>query len=306
MTLLARLSSFYHKPTHWQTLFPRSVEGSKVYFWTAKMVNPRARAIRRSFFSLLETEQVISKNDGFIVLPPESESLAVADLSMEVFEKRKELGLEFNDRKPFLQVLPIPLNLDFAAPIFDFACRTNMVSTVANYLGEVPKLSACQIWFSPNINFEEGRSQQFHRDAEDVKQVKCFLNLTDIDENAGPLTFLSADNTQKVFAGGEDKAHNVKYTDEQIFKHVNSAETQSSSGPKGQCAMVDTSNCLHYGSRPSDVDPKPRYVLMMQYTSQFAKSFPTINQKSRQVELAGQYTPEARARHQVVLDMYSE
>jgi hypothetical protein len=132
------------------------------------------------------------------------------------------------------------------------------------YMDAVPALSAASLWWTPPSDTEQ-QSQLFHRDAEDDRQIKFFFNLFDVTEQMGPLTFLSADVSQSVKRRlGYDSG---KMSDQAIDDAGGRGNRIVASGPAGGGIALDTSRCLHYGSRHNTVG---RLILMFQFTSFYA------------------------------------
>ena len=72
--------------------------------------------------------------------------------------------------------------------------------------------------YSPNkINFT-GRSQNWHIDGEDTKQIKVFIPLEKVDEFSGPLNFIDASNSYNIYSNLKKnriiKTRNTKLSDE--------------------------------------------------------------------------------------------
>jgi hypothetical protein len=139
-------------------------------------------------------------------------------------------------------------------------------------------LGDVKLMYSPNKNFEVGRSQTFHLDGEDYRQVKVFIHLTDVDANTGPLTILDATNSRKVYAGIR-RGRTPKHADETIFSFTDEHSAIQLCGPKGTIAFVDTCQCYHFGSRPSS---RPRLLLQLQYFTPFSIEMPIYGRHAQE------------------------
>ena len=53
--------------------------------------------------------------------------------------------------------------------------------------------------FSEQKNFN-GRSQNWHIDGEDTKQIKVFIPLEKVDKFSGPLNFIDATNSYNIYS----------------------------------------------------------------------------------------------------------
>lgn len=151
---------------------------------------------------------------------------------------------------------PEMLSFMISRPIVDIASR---------YFGSVPVLSSVSLWWTPPNDTVE-KSQLFHRDSEDARQLKFFFNIRDVTEDSGPFTFLSADKSEPVKRALGYNSGRVD--DARVIEAAGGEGAQiRMTGPAGSGAAVDTSRCLHYGSRGNTVG---RLVLMFQFTSFFA------------------------------------
>jgi len=141
--------------------------------------------------------------------------------------------------------------------LIDFALSDALLSIVTNYLGSVPILNRVDLVYSiarPNHD-EHISSQLFHQDHEGLKQAKVFLNIFDVDEEHGPFTFipagatdgiLSAIRQQRQRAGAPHEGH---YRDDEVSANGGPAAALQLRGPAGTAVVIDTSRCLHAGSR---------------------------------------------------------
>ncbi len=199
-------------------------------------------------------------------------------------------------KKPFLLTHDLHLlNGEFPA-VYQLALDPMILGAVAKYLGIFPVLVKAQIWYSPNKEFF-GRSQKFHIDGEDSRQVKCFIPLQTISKQTGPLTVIPAQESrllfQKLQQTGQVKYRNTKIDDELLFAHSQLREGCALTAEPGTVVMVDTCRCYHFGSRPSQTqDSQPRLLLHLHYQSPFSRMLPLwgLNKKARQLAAS----PEAK------------
>ena len=155
---------------------------------------------------------------------------------------------------------PELLRLMVSRPILDVASA---------YLGTVPKLSGARLCWSPE-NETARSSQLFHFDYEDLRQVKVFINIFETKEDQGPLTFLPADISAQVQRSIGRVLGRVQ--DERIYAGGGRNHELRLIGPPGSGAFLDTSRCLHYGSR---FNRRDRLVLIIQFLNYFSSFRPT-------------------------------
>jgi hypothetical protein len=161
--------------------------------------------------------------------------------------------------KPFLRNILRSEDLFDHPEIIGVATHPQLFGAVTQYLGQVPWLVNLQVWWTPP-NKTAIRSQLYHYDHRDTRQAKVFINLNEVDDNAGPLHFLSAASSEKVnrkIGYSQDE-----YTDEQVAGCIEPQEVVRTVGPAGAGFVVDTARCLHYGSRGNTKD---RLILMISY-----------------------------------------
>ena len=74
-----------------------------------------------------------------------------------------------------------------------------MLPVVTQYIGCLPILAKASYWYSPNERNVEGRSQSWHMDSEDVRQLKIMIPIDNIDQENGALSLVSANKSQEIF-----------------------------------------------------------------------------------------------------------
>ncbi len=145
--------------------------------------------------------------------------------------------------------------------ILNLAKNQSVVSAISAYLGQVPVIGSVQLWLSKPNPLREG-SQLFHLDKVDLRQVKLFLNIVDVDADNGPFTFIPADRTAALCDRLSDPFSRVM--DEEIESNDGLQHLAQITGSAGTGALVDTCRCLHCGSR---ISSGQRVLLLIQYLS---------------------------------------
>ena len=141
--------------------------------------------------------------------------------------------------------------------LVDFALSDPLFSIVTNYLGTIPNLHSVDLLYSVArlMPDEHISSQLFHRDPEGLTQAKVFLNVFDVDEAHGPFTFIPANQSERIVAAiwqqprRADGRNLGSYRDEEVKAHGGLDATIQLTGPAGTAAIVETSRCVHAGSR---------------------------------------------------------
>lgn len=170
---------------------------------------------------------------------------AVREIRSTVF--RAEQG----DVKPYLIDYAVP-SLDLESPLLRFALSDPVVAVASQYLGMAPILTGVTVLASPYIPSDGfSGSQLFHCDWEDRRQVKVFVLCTDVGPEHGPLQAVSAQASARVKAavgyhyGGPD----FRLGDDVVEPELHEGDRTTFMGPAGTVTFIDTSSCLHLGSR---------------------------------------------------------
>ncbi len=170
--------------------------------------------------------------------------------------------------KPFLvQVTDSAIELMNRKPIRDFLLSDTVINTAIHYMGRIPILTEVQLLWSP-VNETSVKSQQYHFDAEDYRQLKIFVNIEDVTSESGPLTLISSRQSEQIKAlTGYGGGRRTRLTDELVEAILGKGEQVSVIGPAGSGIICDTSRCLHFGSRRNK---RERLVLLIQFMDFFA------------------------------------
>lgn len=149
--------------------------------------------------------------------------------------------------------------------LVDFTLDDAFLEAAIAYLGTVPVLRRIGLGLAlPDPAHPAPRnSQLFHIDGDDRRQLKLFMAVEPVGPGDGAFTYLPAHVTQRVLAaipGGRRRGYSYEYfADEEVLPHIAPHELQRLEGPPGTALLIDTSRCLHYGSR---VEPGHRRLML--------------------------------------------
>lgn len=180
---------------------------------------------------------------------PALNRLAVA--CHELYRRFRDSGaadeqLARNPNKRFLLgVLSGNEFLDHPELVADMLDRS-ILDAAARYLGSVPRLEGAVLWWTPP-NESADSSQQWHIDELARRQVKILLNCSDVDEDCGPLHFLPAGRSDQLRNAMRHRRGRVDEAD--LLGRIAPEEVLQATGPAGSAVMLDSSRCLHFGSR---------------------------------------------------------
>lgn len=166
-----------------------------------------------------------------------------------------------------------------------------VLATAAGYFGRMPILSELQLLWTP-ANDTHRQSQKYHLDAEDHRQLKLFVNIFEVTPECGPLTLLPADRSAAVcratgYVGGRRK----RLDDEAIARAGAAQDAVRVLGPAGSGVFVDTSRCLHYGSRGNRGE---RLVLLIQFMDYYAPKLEPTDWAPVTISLVGDLDEASR------------
>lgn len=166
-----------------------------------------------------------------------------------------------------------------------FALQPRLLSFIARTMGGLPQLDYVLLTHSVPTDAPLTQSQLWHRDHDDIRTVKVFVYLTPVEsDDDGPFTLISGPCSDRI--GHTLRSH---MSDTTIFSRLDAACLKSVQAPRLTCFAVETSRCLHMGSR---VAPGHRRLL---YTATYT-SYPNLLGKDpRGFELVGDETPLAKA-----------
>lgn len=274
----------------------------KLDFFYSKILNQIYKILKfGSFFQLMGTtskinEEYIEKvtklhQFGFVSIDKNNnkETEEILEYGKKLFSNKEIQSKLFHDdqKKKFLRSCKIDLRNKENFQLIDFLFSNNLLNILSGYFNKRLILKEVTLLYSENKEFEKGRSQEFHMDGDDQKQIKLRLNVCDINYDNGPLTVINKSDTKRIFKKLSDnnivKKKSTKVDDKSLFSTFSDIKTQTLIGKEGSIDMVDTSNCYHYGSRPGN---KPRLILEYQFLTPFSYNLPFFckNQSPKYLE----------------------
>lgn len=223
------------------------------------------------------TRPALTLHDGWAIdtsqsLPHLDRVLAQAD---EILKERS--GVRTSGQNAYRSYFQNVFTRDDAVtwPAFmDFATSSDLLATVGAYLKTVPALSTT---LPAGIRLVESSrdfddqpdnphdSQLYHIDYYSLPNVYVLVLVEDTELDQGPWTFLPRKTSQRVRAANNYWQHGCDYrlSDEQVFAVANPEEQISFSYPRGTVLFIESSGCMHFGSRNAI---RPRFQLMFGYT----------------------------------------
>ena len=148
-------------------------------------------------------------------------------------------------------------------PVVTFATKPEIVSMVANYMGEKPVIGDIFLMHTA-VNDQTIGPQMYHLDKRFHKRFQIFIAIHDVDEDAGPFTFLPGDVSEAI--ADRIGYYNERVTDEKMYQQISPEKALKVVGEAGTAVLINASRCFHYGSRSRK---KPRLILEIMYTGRF-------------------------------------
>jgi hypothetical protein len=133
-----------------------------------------------------------------------------------------------------------------------------VLEAAAAYLGARPTLSALRAWWSLPHGEAPRHAELFHRDADDLRFLKLFVYLTDVDGGSGPHVFVRGSHRLDLLT------ERRRFSDSEVAEAFGDARTVSIGGPAGTSFLAVTYG-IHRGLPPAQ---RPRLVFQALYTLQ--------------------------------------
>ena len=277
--ILKKIKYFFLYCRFGKTFVPDTIFSTKLFNSIMRLIHFKEHSVRREI-PAIQKDKKIKNNIGFKVLD-QNLILNNDQLKSLGYLKKKFDNINWIEnkdvrrKKEFLLMKSIKIDSNLKNII------EGLLPIISNYIGSLPVLHQASFWYSPNKSNEKGRSQSWHMDSEDIKQLKVMIPIDEITEDNGPLNVISANKSEKVYKKLIKKKivnkRNVKLDDEIMEDNMGESNfINLITIKKNQIAFVDTCRCYHYGSRKSK---KPRKVLMLHFTSAYSLYMPIFRRK---------------------------
>ena len=242
---------------------------------TVMALNPMQFFKRKAIAAHTKADKItIPQKSGYFIFDPDvfpgTENLV--SVCRGIFEKERDSGAIDSKIDSVSKAFLVPVTrtsqeLITNPVIRNFVLSDAVLSSVVNYFDSVPILSHVELLWSPP-NTSNLKSQKYHYDTEDNRQLKIFVNITEVTDASGPFTFINSDLSDKVqtstgYVGGR----RTRLEDAPVTRLIEEHQQHTFTGPPGSGIFVDTSRCLHFGSRGNTQE---RLVLMIQFLNYFA------------------------------------
>ncbi|MEE9394941.1 MAG: hypothetical protein V3W41_20825 [Planctomycetota bacterium] len=208
----------------------------------------------------------ISESEGWLPLGIDelSGQSEASEACRVIFEEKKKSG-ESEEvlaaaNKNFLVSLVRDEQFGPHEKVLELVLSDEVLNAAATYLGSLPLLTALRLWWTPPNTSAES-SQLYHFDAEGTRQLKFFFNVLEVGPENGPFHLIPASHSKTI--AKQLGYRRGKLSDSTLEPFEIETHRKILTGRAAVGAAVDTSRCLHLGSRSN---LRERVVLMMQFT----------------------------------------
>jgi hypothetical protein len=188
----------------------------------------------------------------------------ILDASRSDAVKAIVAGLARANRKKDFRIDLISHGISAESPLLKAALDQKLLEIVAAYLGLWPSLHSIGGWLNYPTTAPAPSSQLWHHDPEDLKIIKVFIYLADVNEENGPFTYIPGTHPFGAnVAEAEKYGKQERLVDDQIGGVFSPHLWRVCTGPANTMILADTLG-YHRGGKPS---AGTRILVTFTYTS---------------------------------------
>lgn len=162
---------------------------------------------------------------------------------LEMAERETASGLSsVGKRKDYLTELVSGTSVHGPdSPLLRLALDEKLLEIVAVYLGMLPSLYSVAAWLNFPTDSAPKEAQLWHRDPEDLKIVKTFIYLVDVDSERGPFCYIPGTQPFGEQAGLVPRhADAIRISDDEMEAAIPRQNWTACTGPAGTMILADT------------------------------------------------------------------
>jgi len=137
--------------------------------------------------------------------------------------------------------------IDSESPFLQLAIQPSLLRIVNDYLGLRSYLRAINVWMNVPAAGPPKESQLWHRDGDDLRILKVFIYLMDVDMNAGPFWFIPGTH-EGVGRKIQVPTKAGRVSDAEMEKEIPSSRWKACTGTAQTVILADTTG-FHKGGR---------------------------------------------------------
>jgi hypothetical protein len=183
--------------------------------------------------------------------------------AQELYDRPRETQDAASGSKESFKTKLAAGSFDADDPFVRIALHPDVLAIANGYLRLQSTLRALELWLTEPTPGPAIQTQLWHRDADDLLNVKLFLYFNDVTRGAGPFTY--APKTHPLGARRELPEHDAEWrsTDEQMKRIVPEADWLVCEGQAGTVVFADTCG-YHKQLKPESAE---RLMLVAHYVS---------------------------------------
>jgi len=166
---------------------------------------------------------------------------------------RGEAEAEAGSKATFLTKL-VSSTFDFDDPFVRLALDPNALAVANGYLHLRSHLRALDLWLTKPTAGPAIQTQLWHRDGDDVMNVKMFVYFTDVRPAAGPLRYAPGTHPLGEKRRLPERDEQARSTDEQMARIVPESEWILCEGRPGTVVFADT--CGYHKQQKPETDER--------------------------------------------------
>ena len=237
---------------------PRLAAAARRSAWKARNA-PRTRGFRPDDSLVDRTLLEELRERGIAIRPFDDVFRDRARLDeLKAIAERREAQKEGTAAKEFLERL-MPSRVEATGPFVALALEPQVVALANAYIGMHSYLRGLEMWRNLPTDEPPKLSQLWHRDWDDVINLKLFVYLSEVTEEHGPFTFASG--TQP--GGPRELDVKDRLSDDEMAERIPREEWVVCTGGPGTVVLADTCG-YHKGGKPTKGD---RLLWTAQFTS---------------------------------------
>lgn len=167
-----------------------------------------------------------------------------------------------SNRKNYIDHL-LPRRLDPGSVFVRMATHSDVLAVANHYLGMASQTRAIQLWLSRPTAGPAMETQLWHRDGEDLMNVKLYVYFDDVTEDRGPLAFVPGSHPKRDDGRRAPATPEGRSTDDQMAEILATHPAVHATGPRGTVVLADTCG-YHKQVKPVVGE---RLLMMAQYAS---------------------------------------
>jgi len=224
----------------------------------AAMTKPTFSEVEFVAHRLTKDGIVVGRSDQFLSAPGH-QALSVASQHIVATSQSQEVQAQVRDgggnqkknRKKFLvHLVSYPHGIPSDEPLLTVALDVKLLEIVSKYLGMWPSLYSIGAWLNYPTDAPPELSQVWHRDPEDLKLVKAFIYLSDVNDTSGPFTYIPKTHP---FGVRNEKARHLERKGRRIDDAQMTFPPEAwkvCTGPANTMILADTVG-YHRGGKPT-------------------------------------------------------